>query len=243
MAAPVQIIGHRGASAEAPENTRVAFLRAWEQGADAVECDVYLTKDKKIMVMHDASVKRTGGVDLRMADTSSTILSQIDVGSWKGPVYKGQTIPFLKRVVALIPAGRQLFIEVKSGPDMLPYLEELIRESGKADQVRIISFNLEVVAGAKRRMPDIPAYLVVETWSEATIADAERADLDGIDAYYRIVTREWAEAVRNRGMKLYVWTVDDVADAERMRAVGVDGITTNRPKLLLAHFKAQSDAR
>jgi glycerophosphoryl diester phosphodiesterase len=159
---PVEIIAHRGASFIAPENTEAAIILAWKQGTPAAECDVYLTKDNEIMLMHDKSAKRTSGVDVNMAETDSKTLRKLDVGSWKDPNhYKGEKIPFLKDIIKAIPNGKTLFIEVKSGTEILPYLEQVIKKSGKRDQLVIIAFNFEVITGCKRLMPDIPAYWLV----------------------------------------------------------------------------------
>jgi glycerophosphoryl diester phosphodiesterase len=244
----LQIIAHRGASFIAPENTQASFNLAYKMGAPAAECDVYLTKDNQIMIMHDKSAKRTGGVDVNMAQTDSNTLSKIDVGSWKSPDYKGEKIPFLKDVIQSIPQGKKLVIEVKSGVEILPYLHELITKSNKADQLEIISFDFDVAAGCKKLMPDIPVYWLI--WSDndkqtkqpiphsfENIDKAKSVELDGIDASYAGVTKEFTDKIHSAGMKLYVWTVDDINDAQKLKNIGVDGITTNKPDIMLKHFK------
>src|SRR5690606_25591938 len=89
-------IAHRGASYDAPENTVTAAKLAWEQGADAVECDIHLSKDNRIMVIHDKDTKRTcsNKKNLSIADSPSTLLRDLDAGSWKDKKYKGEKIPF-----------------------------------------------------------------------------------------------------------------------------------------------------
>jgi len=90
-AEPVEIVAHRGASWDAPENTVAAWRLAWEQGADAAELDTYLTKDGKMVVLHDGSTQRTTGVDLRVAETTLAELRALDAGKWKGEQFAGRS--------------------------------------------------------------------------------------------------------------------------------------------------------
>ena len=248
---PVEIVGHRGSSFIAPENTKASFMLAWKQGAPSAECDVYLTQDNKIMIMHDKSVKRTGGVDVNMTDTDSNTLSKIDVGSWKGAEYKGERIPFLKDIIESIPEGKRLVIEVKCGTEILPYLEQVINKSGKRERLVLISFNFDVMTGCKKLMPDIPAYWLIATEQDEgtkkplphslkNVEKAKTAGLDGIDAHYAGVTKEFADELHANDMKLYVWTVDDTNDAQSMKDMGVDSITTDKPDLMLEYFQNKS---
>ena len=237
----VQIISHRGASYLAPENTMASVMLGWEKRAD-VEVDVYLSKDNHIVVIHDKTTKRTAGKELIVSDTTSVELRRLDVGSFKAEEFKGEQIPFLVDVVDTIPPGRSLYIEIKCGPEILPYLRELIAESGKVSQIVIIGFNLDTVAMSKELI-DVPTY-----WLKGTAKDKETDQwiphdlqlvhmarskgLDGLDVHYAGVTGEFADAVKASGQKLYVWTVDDPEEAIRLIGLGVDGITTNRPAWL-----------
>ena len=85
-----QIIAHRGASHDAPENTLASVELGYEQGADAVEIDIHLSKDNRIMVNHDKDTKRTAGNNLTIKDSNSAELRKLDVGSWKNKKYKGE---------------------------------------------------------------------------------------------------------------------------------------------------------
>ena len=239
-----EIIAHRGFSHIAPENTLAAFLLAWQIGSPAAECDVYLTKDHQIMIMHDKSAQRTGGADLLMEQTDSAELEKLDIGSWKDPNYAGEKIPYLKDVLKAIPKGRTFFIEVKSGPGIVPYLKKVIDQSGKGMQLVIISFNIDVLSAAKAAMPKIPAYWLVSTeedkqthkpipHSTELIHIVVEKGLDGLDVHYAGITADFAEQVRKNHLKLYAWTVDDPQEAERLKKMGISGITTNRPALLM----------
>lgn len=235
---PVEIIAHRGASYIAPENTMASVMLGWEKGAD-VEVDIYLTKDHRIVVIHDKSTKRTAVTDVNVAEATSDELRQLDVGTFKSPQYAGQKIPFLDEVLATVPPGRKLYVEIKCGREVLPYLRELLIRSGKISQVVIIGFDLEVVTESKKLI-NIPTY-----WLKGTAKDKQTEEwiphdpklareamsrgLDGLDVHYAGVTKKFARAVKASGLKLYVWTVDDPQEALRLTELGVDGITTNRP--------------
>ncbi|MBN1803658.1 MAG: hypothetical protein JW837_00265, partial [Sedimentisphaerales bacterium] len=118
-----------------------SVMLGWEKDAD-VEVDVYLTKDNKIVVIHDKTTKRTAVTDVNVADTTSEELRKLDVGSFKSEEYAGEQIPFLADIVGTIPSGRKLYVEIKCGKEILPYLEELLVESGKMSRIVIIGFDL-----------------------------------------------------------------------------------------------------
>lgn len=237
---PVEIVGHRGASYDAPENTVASVKLAWEQKADAAEFDVYLTKDRQVVVIHDKDTKRTaGGVNKVVAESTLAELRALDVGKWKGEKYAGERIPTLAEVLATVPAGKRVFIEVKPGPEMVPELLAAMA-AGKlpAERTPVISFNAGVIAAVKKARPDVPAYWIVSlnTKDKAPptaaelIAKAKEIRADGLDlSASPALDAAYAKAVRDAGLKLYVWTVNDPAVARRMVGLGVDGITTDRP--------------
>ncbi len=243
----VEIIAHRGASYLAPENTMASVLLGWEKGAD-VEVDVYLSKDGRIVVIHDSTTKRTsGGVDLKVSETDSQELRKLDVGSFKAPQFAGERIPYLEEVIATIPPGRKLYIEIKCKKEILPALRQMIEGSGRKSRIVIICFDLDVATESKK-MIDVPTYWLkgtdkikdTEQWipHDPNLAQTAKArGLDGIDVHYAGVTEEFVRGVRAAGLKLYVWTVDDPDEAARLVALGVDGITTNRPAWLREQLK------
>jgi glycerophosphoryl diester phosphodiesterase len=245
----VEIIAHRGASDLAPENTLAAVRLGWEKRAD-VEVDVYLSADQRIVCIHDKTTKRTAGVDLNVSETDSIQLCALDVGSFKGPQFAGERIPLLAEVIETIPPRQKLYVEIKCGKEILPVLRPLIVESGRMDRIIIIGFDLEVVAASKKRI-DVPTYWLkgtekvkdTEQWipHDPKLAQMSKdRGLDGLDVHYAGVTEEFVRGVRACGQKLYVWTVDDPNEAARLVALGVDGITTNRPDWLREQLKSRS---
>ena len=243
---PVEIIAHRGASYIAPENTLASVKLGWEKDSD-VEVDVYLTKDHKIVAIHDKNTKRTAVTDVNVAEMTAEELRKLDVGSFKSDQYAGEKIPFLADIIETIPDGRKLYIEIKCGQEILPYLRELLADSGNMSQIIIIGFDLETVTMSKQII-DVPTYWLkgtektdqTEEWipHDPQLAQtAKDRGLDGLDVHYAGVTREFADAVKASGLKLYVWTVDEPEEAIRLTRLGVDGITTNRPGWLREQLK------
>ena len=239
-----EIVGHRGASHDAPENTLPAVKLGFEQGADAVEVDVFATADGRIVAIHDPHTKRVAGVKLDVAKSTLADLRKLDVGSWKGERWAGTVIPTLEEVLEAVPEGRRLMIEVKCRVSALPNLERAIEASGKRERVALISFSYPLIAQAKRMMPDVPAYWVYgfsvrerARWGNPTmqglIRKAEMAGLDGLDLDGQgPITKTFVDKLRAKGMELYVWTVNDPNRARELIAMGVKGITTDRPGYL-----------
>ena len=240
-----RLVAHRGASEDAPENTLAAFRMGFEQGAEAIEGDFRLTRDGHIVAMHDPDLARTTG-DPRMVDQVALRERRtLDAGSWgrwKDRGFEGIGIPTLAEVLGIVPPGRGIFIEVKDGPRMV---DRLVREIEAADlgpdRITVISFDAPFVAAYKRAAPKHRAmWLTSFTKNEAghwrpgireILETARRIDADGIDvrANPQVVDEEFVRAVREAGLELHVWTVNDVETARRLRELGVDSITTDRP--------------
>ncbi len=238
---PTYIIAHRGASCLAPENTLAAVELAWRLGADAVEVDVYLTRDERIVAIHDETTERTAGTSLEVAATHSSDLRQLDVGRHKHPRFAGERIPFLEEVLGTLPSGRQLFVEIKCGPAILSPLAETIAQSGKRSQIVLLGFDLDTMKAAKQMMPETLACWLCDkrvfvSYGRSLAERAKACGLDGLDVHWSGVTRRFVRAVKALGLRLYVWTVDDPAQAIRLQTLGADGITTNCPHRLRRHI-------
>ena len=248
----VEIIAHRGASYLAPENTMASVMLGWEKGAD-VEVDVYLSADNRIVVIHDSTTKRTGGTELKVKEAMSGELRKLDVGRFKAEQFAGERIPFLSDVIETIPPKQKLYVEIKCGKEILPFLQKLVASSGKMSQIVIIGFDLDTVT-MSRKLIDVPTYWLkgtakdkeTEEWiphDPQLIQIAEDNGLDGMDVHYAGVTKQFADSARSSGQKLYVWTVDDPAEAARLAKLGVAGITTNRPGWLREQLKNPTSIR
>ena len=240
---PMEIIAHRGASYDAPENTLAAVRLGWEQGADAVEIDCRMTHDGRIVMIHDPDTRRTASENLVVRDTTFAELYRLDVGRWKGAAWIGERIEPIEAVIETIPRNKRLFVEVKCGREINEALLKTLRSAPcPPESFAIISYDLAVVEGVKRAMPKVAAYLVArfehdqsrDVWSPTVgelVELARGAALDGLDIQSRsYVDKAFVATVRAAGLDTYVWTVDDVVDARRLIVAGVRGIATNRPQ-------------
>lgn len=237
--AQVEFVGHRGASYLAPENTLASAKLGWELGADGVEIDIYVTSDDKVMVIHDKTTKRTTGTDLPVSTTTSKELRKLDAGKWKDEKYTGEKIPFLKEILKAIPKDKYLVIEIKTGPEIFPALEKVIKKSGKAKQIKFIAFNWESIITAKKLFPENDCYWLtsVDKDLKAKISECAAVGLKGVDVNSRLVTSENMDKAKKLGLDVWCWTVDSPEEAKRVADLGVSAITTNRPKWLREQLK------
>jgi glycerophosphoryl diester phosphodiesterase len=246
----VEVVAHRGESADAPENTLASFRLAWERGDDAIELDIHLTRDVRPIVCHDADTKRTTGVAKAIKESTFAELRTLDAGRWKGPQWAGERLPELGEVLATIPAQKRCFVEIKVGPEVVPAVVRALRESGKKpEQIAVISFKAPSVAEAKRQLPDVPAYLLADfkkdkqtgAWSptvDQLIDKAKAIRADGLDLSHKgPIDADAARRIKAAGLGFYVWTVDDPAVARRMVELGAEGVTTNKAAWLKRQLK------
>jgi glycerophosphoryl diester phosphodiesterase len=232
--AQVKFIGHRGASYLAPENTVASNKLAWKLGADAVELDIHLSKDNRVMVIHDGNTKRVSGENHKVSETSSKILRKLDVGSYKGKKYEGEKIPFLGELIKLIPPGKQLVVELKSHQEIIPWMKKSIEKYGKLNQLVFICFDWNTILEVKKTFPSNTCYWLCSSKEKLIkkIKDVSRAGLAGVDLKENIIDREVMEETNRYNLDVVAWTVNDPSEAKRLIDLGVEGLTTNRPAWL-----------
>jgi glycerophosphoryl diester phosphodiesterase len=225
IAAIPLIIGHRGASADAPENTLAAFGLALDQGADGVELDVQLSADGQLVVFHDDDVARMTSGQGKVADLTLAQLKQLTLPA-------GQTIPTLDEVLESF--GRQLLynIEVKDfgwrnrGTETA--VSDTIISHQLEEHVLISSFNPLALRRLRATLPPrIPLALIRGGgWLQYSYLLADGA---ADHPHYGLVDADYMAWARKRGYLVNVWTVDDPAEARRLTDLGVNGIITNKP--------------
>jgi glycerophosphoryl diester phosphodiesterase len=243
----VEVIGHRGSSHLAPENTLASFQLGWRE-TTTCELDIQPTSDGRLLVIHDDSTKRTTGVDFKVVEHASSELRRLDAGFGKGARWKGEKLPFLEEVIAAMPADKQLLVEIKTGPEVISELMRVLRASGKEKQVLLHSFSYPACADSKKALPHIPVYLLIASrqnpltgaWSpsiDEAMLKVRKARLDGIGANDTVLVDAAAvQKIHSAGWKLNIWTVDRVDEAKRLIDLGVDGLITNRPGWLKAQL-------
>jgi glycerophosphoryl diester phosphodiesterase len=241
------VIAHRGASFDGPENTLAAFRLAWQQGADGIEGDFRLTADGRIVCVHDEDAKRVSGRELVVKATEFSQLKTLDVGAWKGEKWRGETIPTLEDVLAIVPQDKLLFIELKTGPEMVAPLAEILNRPRVAtEQIVIICFDVDVMLACKQALPQCKRHLLVDykqengAWkptADEVIRRFRRSEADGLGTQNRPAhfNQDFARRLREAGVdEFHVWTVDALNEAQHYRALGAWAITTNRPAELRA---------
>ena len=236
----VEVIGHRGASTEAPENTLAANDLAFQQKADGVEVDVRLTKDNQLVCMHDKSVFRTAGKKNLIKESTLKQLKYLDVGKWKGEKWSGEVIPSLHEVLSEIPIDKKIFIEVKEGIETIDPLIETIQESKlNPKYISVISFHQEVVKRVKQAMESLTVNFLIafsgpkEFSDEAVLLKLLELNLDGVGAEnHSRLSHNFVDLILEKNKKVHVWTVDDIQLAKKYKEMGLSSITTNVPGLI-----------
>jgi glycerophosphoryl diester phosphodiesterase len=221
-----KIYAHRGASAQAPENTIAAFKLAADQQADGIELDVTLSKDCQLVVIHDDSVDRTTNGTGEVSDLTLAELQALDAG-------QGEHIPTLEEVFAAVGKGLLVNIELKnvklfsnSLPDQVA---QFIKTHNLIGDVIISSFNPFYLQRFHRQCPQariglltLPHMAKLWVW--------RFYHFDALHPYFKDVNRTLVEKVRKYGQQINTWTVDDPQEIKRLMMLGVDGIITNNPQ-------------
>ncbi len=227
------ICAHRGNSAYCPENTLAAIASAADLGVPMTEIDVRRTADGHVVLMHDESVDRTTDGSGRVAELSLAQIRGFDAGRWKASEFAGERVPTLAEALDLCrERGMFLCIEVKQ-KGIVPEVLSLVQEGGMVEGAVIISFDFDTVVELREAAPTIPAgWLTADMEPSAVDAAISRVlshHIAVISALHTCVTRDVVKRCRLRGITLYVWTIDDVAEARRYAEMGVDVIASNCP--------------
>lgn len=252
---PVLNIGHRGASAYAPEHTFAAYDLALEQGADYIEVDLQMTADGVLVALHDKTLNRTAnapeGVPKRYCRglVSKKTLEQIkmcDAGSWFGLEYAGEQIPTLEEIFQRYGTGVNYYIETKN-PAAAPGMEEellrlmrqygLIQPAAENWQVLIQSFSAESLMKIHSLEPSLPLIQLYWAGTSKTIQrdlHAVSAYAVGIGPYYPDVDATLVEAAHEHCLAVHPYTVNTTEEMRNLISLGVDGMFTNNPDLLEA---------
>ena len=242
------VTAHRGDSGVCPENTMRAFRSAIEVGVDWMECDIYKTRDGKIVVIHDKDTKRVGDIDLQVAESTYEELRQVDV-AFQFRRRAEQTIsecpretaPLLEDVIRLTMAQRQTRLSIQPKMDIVDEAIELIREMKAEAWVGFNEGSFERVKRVKELAPEITVFY--DTNGLETESHVERAlkhGFEGIVMRHNNITREDVESIHRAGLEAGAWTVNEEDEMVRLKGIGVDRIYTDRPAFLLSLQKTKN---
>ncbi len=222
------IIGHRGASAYAPENTLAAFELAIEQGADGIELDVQMSVDGRIMVIHDFDSARTTNGQGLVAELTAAELQSFDAG-------QGQRVPTLDELFETLGPRVLYNIELKyfgwRGRGLETAVADRIESFHLENNVLISSFNPLAIRRARRQLSrSVPvAILRRQDFKYGYLFAKSEAD----HPHFGMVDEAYMAWARKRGYRVNVWTVDEPDEARRLAALGVNGLITNKPDVIL----------
>ncbi|NCB91112.1 MAG: glycerophosphodiester phosphodiesterase [Clostridia bacterium] len=231
----MRIFAHRGFSGKYPENTMLAFKKAYAEGCDGIELDVQLTKDDVIVIMHDETIDRTtrdGHGNIR--DYTYAELCKFDCcGRFPGK-YSFQKIPTLREYLEWVAKTELITnIELKNSVYYYEQLEEkvveMVKEFHMEERIIFSSFNHVSVLKCKKMLPQVPAGLLMETRMDNMGGFAKE---NGVEAYHpdlSYLSKDLVKDCHNRGIKVNVWTVNKKKDMKQMDKWKVDGVFTNYP--------------
>ncbi|HSH57624.1 MAG TPA: glycerophosphodiester phosphodiesterase family protein [Halomonas sp.] len=257
----VTVIAHRGSSLDAPENTLPAIQRALDDGADMVELDVRLTLDNQVVVYHDSSLQRLTGDPRRIGELERATLANVDVGSWFGDPFVGESIPGLDEALAAVRGRSGLMIDLKSDPGREVALVDAVIAALDAEQAERHRCLAEALAGAATQAtaaqacgtPDVAADIRLATTSPRlarTIQSRypeqrvtllaqlilpgtlERRRLDALGLRHNRIDEREVRLATHYGYELHAWTTNSRSRMSQLIDLGVDAIITDRPALL-----------
>jgi glycerophosphoryl diester phosphodiesterase len=216
---PIEIIAHRGASHERPENTLPAFTRAVELGADGVELDVHLTADGALVVHHDAVPHDPPTSKLAGRGIGSLTLEEL--GRFR---VGGEPIPTLDAVIRAIGGRATVYCELK-GPATAAAAAVLLEPLGALAALH--SFDHRQIAAARRLAPALARGVLEASYHVAPTFSMESVDARDLWMAAELIDRDLVDAVHARGGRLCAWTVDAPEEMLRLTQLGVDGLCTN----------------
>jgi glycerophosphoryl diester phosphodiesterase len=236
----VFIIGHRGASGHAPENTLAAFKKAVALGATFIETDLQLSRDARFVAIHDDTLDRTTNGHGKVHDQTLAALRRFDAGSWFGSDYAGERIPTLEEILEFSKKNDIVFyLELKPSGSWggEHALIGALRESGEVARVVVISFDPTILAGLRNIEPTLMTGVLYDGQLADPLTTAVDVGARQLVARGNLVTPAMIVEARKRDLQVVCWTVNHPAHIRLLIAAGVDGIMSDYPDRLVAALK------
>jgi glycerophosphoryl diester phosphodiesterase len=227
-------IAHRGAGKLAPENTLAAFRLGASHGYRAFECDLKLSADAVPFLLHDATLERTTSATGTAGDRPWAELSQLDAGGWHSRQFAGEPLPSLQAIAAFVRRNDFLLnIEIKPTPGAETLTGRVVAEhatrlwAGAGVPPLLSSFRPEALAAAAEAAPDLPRALLLDSLWPGWQQVAATLGCVAIVTQHRLMDTELLALARRSGWRVMVYTVNEAEDAERLLALGIDGLITD----------------
>lgn len=237
------VIGHRGNSSVAPENTMPAFVSSSRSGAEYFEIDLHLTKDRVPVVIHDDTVDRTTDGSGFVSAMTLDEIRQLDAGSWFSDAFTGTKVPTFDEVLTHVAnGGSDVVVEYKGdwSAEDTRLTVDMIEAAGVENKVFAQSFSTTSVASFAEVAPEIPLGWLTGSITDGIIATATSLGADAVNP--SSATAESVRAAHDAGLGVFVWTQDSATAWKELTEMGVDGIITNRPDALVGWMQRYNQA-
>jgi glycerophosphoryl diester phosphodiesterase len=237
------LIGHRGYPALFPENTLASFEEAMQAGCDMIELDVTLTKDRKVVVIHDDTLERTTTGKGPVRGHALAEIKALDAGSWFDARFAAERVPELWEVMELTAGRCMLNIEIKESAFEVDYpadavehqVVKLVKTSGAMDRVIISSFDKRILERiAAMDAPPAVAYISSHGADKRVLEMLIAMKAFSWHPLYKVLTRDQVDMLHAAGLKVFPWTINARAEAEKILALGVDGLICNELRVMRA---------
>ena len=230
-------IAHRGASGRYPENTRLAFTKAIQAGADMIELDCQLSRDGHVVVFHDEQLQRTAGVRGTLHSKTLAQLKSLDIGRWRNKSSRGERILTLEEALEVFAGKVDLCLEIKNYPKSLPGIELkvlfILSHYDYLDRTIVSSFDYRSLGRIRELAPEIAIGLIFgSAVKQDPFESAKRLAATSIHVQKSCATREFLSAAWEEGLDVHVWTVNELLDIEAFVSMGVQGVISDFPDRL-----------
>ncbi|MFJ2160776.1 MULTISPECIES: glycerophosphodiester phosphodiesterase [unclassified Streptomyces] len=214
-------IGHRGVMGLEPENTLRSFVAAEQAGLDVIELDLHLSQDGALVVMHDADVDRTTDGTGPIAERTLDELRTLDAG-------RGERVPVFEEVLDAVRSPLQAEIKDLAAARALA---EVMHRRDLVERVEVSSFHDEAIAEIARLVPGVRTALIASRFGPEVVERATEAGAETVCLNIRRLTLEVVEAARKADLKIIGWVVNTQDQLRLVRALGLDGATTDYPEI------------
>ena len=239
------VIAHGGNSCAAPQNSHTAFEQAVEIGVDMIELDVNRTSDGHPVIFHGPNLKKTTGLEGSIHNITLGEARKLDVGSWKDEAFSNERMLTLQEALDFAHGKVRLAVDLKT-VDILPSIVQCIQDADMVDdvvvcgcsanwasQVRACDHRLSVGLNMDADMVSLARENAPEVLHRAYIREATGNHLSPLNMNYRYVSTDLIRKAHLRATQVWAWTVDDADEMRRLIDLGVDGIYTNYPQMLI----------
>jgi glycerophosphoryl diester phosphodiesterase len=239
-----QVLAHRGASHYAPENTKAAIELAAKLGAEWIEVDLHLTADNNVAIIHNSTVNSCTNGRGSVIDFTAQAIAKLDAGSWFSSEFVGQKVLLLDQLIKLLTRlNLSVNLELKpiegKADELAAATARIVKEQWPKNKAlpMMSSFSPLALAAIQKYLPRAPRALLLSEWDKQAIKVADQLECGGINLSRKIVTQKIVNTIKATDRTILVYTVNSWRIAKPLFEMGVDGVFTNRPDVMLEKLK------